>query len=254
MPHGCPKVRKRRNTIRAYRGDLAVFGKYMETEKKDIKPAFSKPEIKNNKKEVPLAIYREQFAAIDPKERAEILNLRYEGDTFYLRLLNTDYRIHWPDGRIESDDPGAVVFGYGNGETLLLRYLMFGQVLPYTGQYKTFRELPWGEVYIKPYTGRCITRLAFKGGMNPELFGRAAELLGGRQVPHGDAGYEFDYTGEYRLQAFVWQGDEEFPPSSQILFSDNFAAGFAAEDSVVAAEALVTAISRKMDELKRQQA
>ena len=30
-----------------------------------------------------------------------------------------------------------------------------------------------------------------------------------------------------------WEGDDEFPPSSQILFSDNFAACFAAEDLAV---------------------
>mgnify|MGYP000594588565 CR=1 FL=1 len=28
----------------------------------------------------------------------------------------------------------------------------------------------------------------------------------------------------------LWEGDEEFPPSSQILFSDNFPVSFQAED------------------------
>ena len=31
----------------------------------------------------------------------------------------------------------------------------------------------------------------------------------------------------------LWEGDEEFPPSSQILFSDNFPVAFQAEDMAV---------------------
>ena len=33
-----------------------------------------------------------------------------------------------------------------------------------------------------------------------------------------------------------WEGDEEFPPSAQILYSDNFQFGFHAEDMVVAGD------------------
>ena len=35
------------------------------------------------------------------------------------------------------------------------------------------------------------------------------------------------------VKFILWAGDDEFPPSSQILFSDNFAASFAAEDLAV---------------------
>ena len=37
------------------------------------------------------------------------------------------------------------------------------------------------------------------------------------------------YPG-YQIQMILWEGDDEFPPSSQILFSDNFPVSFAAED------------------------
>ena len=50
----------------------------------------------------------------------------------------------------------------------------------------------------------------------------------------------------YRMKVIVWEGDEEFPPNSQILYTDNFAEGFAAEDRVVAGDILITVIKAHM--------
>ncbi|MCQ2553923.1 MAG: DUF3786 domain-containing protein, partial [Clostridia bacterium] len=82
-----------------------------------------------------------------------------------------------------------------------------------------------------------------------ELFVEAAKLLGGKTVNHSDAGLEFNFIGDYNIIFLLWGADEEFPPSAQIEFSDNFAAGFSAEDNVVVAELLITAISNKMKEI-----
>ena len=37
----------------------------------------------------------------------------------------------------------------------------------------------------------------------------------------------------------LWEGDDEFPPSSQILFSDNFPVSFAAEDMAVMGDVII---------------
>ena len=37
----------------------------------------------------------------------------------------------------------------------------------------------------------------------------------------------------------LWEGDEEFPPSSQILFSDNFPISFQAEDMAVMGDVII---------------
>jgi hypothetical protein len=44
----------------------------------------------------------------------------------------------------------------------------------------------------------------------------------------------------------AWAGDEEFPPNAQILYSDNFAEGFAPEDRVVAGDILISTIKMNM--------
>ena len=115
-----------------------------------------------------------------------------------------------------------------------------------TGNWLTFREMPWGELYIKPYTGRVLTRAAFTFGTRLAAFKKGAEAMGGLPVSHGDAGYEFTLIGDYRMRILVWEGDDEFPPNAQVLYSDNFTDGFAAEDRVVAGDILITHIKSAM--------
>jgi hypothetical protein len=105
--------------------------------------------------------------------------------------------------------------------------------------------MPWGELYIKPYTGRVLTRAAFTLGTRIEAFRKAAQKMNARPVAHGDAGFEFDLIGGYQMRILVWAGDDEFPPSAQVLYSDNFIT-FAAEDRVVAGDILITAIKGNM--------
>ena len=68
------------------------------------------------------------------------------------------------------------------------------------------------------------------------------EKLGARKLKHGDAGYELELIPGYTMQMLVWAGDDEFPPNSQILYSDNFAEGFSAEDRVVAGDILISVV------------
>ena len=131
-------------------------------------------------------------------------------------------------------------------QTYLIRYLLEGKRVPWQNTWKTFREMPWGELYIKPYTGRVLTRAAFTFGTRLAAFKAACEKLGATPVPNGDAGYEFSFIGGYKVRILVWEGDDEFPPNAQILYSDNFEDGFAPEDRVVTGDILITTIRSAM--------
>jgi len=106
--------------------------------------------------------------------------------------------------------------------------------------------MPWGEMYIQPYTGRCLTRAAFTFGTRVAKFRAACEKMGAQTLNHGDAGFQFTLLPGYDMQIMVWEGDEEFPPNAQILYSANFETGFAAEDRVVAGDILISAIKAQM--------
>ena len=203
-------------------------------------------EIKNNKEEVPFQHYLQKFQQMDPEDAVRRLEIPFDRNAFSVRFLNQTYTITWPDYRISCDDPNAFALGKLQAQTFLLRYLLEGKHLPSTGAWKTFRQLPWGEVYIQPFTGRCIRRSAFTFGRDLKKFADASRKLGGVEINQGDEGFEFTVVQDYQIRLSVWEAAEEFAPNAQILFSDNFAAGFLADESVAAAELLIGAICAAM--------
>ena len=197
-------------------------------------------QIENHKEEVPFSFYEEKFKTIDPGEVVTRLPfVTFDGAAFRLTLLGTEYAIGWPEYSI-TPAPALPV------QTFLLRRLLEGTTRAWLGEWKTFREMPWGEMYNTPYTGRVLTRAAFTFGFKLGKFAAACEKLGGRKLSHGDEGYEFDFFGPFKMQILMWAPDDEFPPSAQVIYTENFADCFAAEDRVVAGDILITTIKAAM--------
>ena len=59
------------------------------------------------------------------------------------------------------------------------------------------------------------------------------EKIGGQKISMGDSGYKFEFMNDLHMYFILWAGDEDFPPSAQILFDDNFPLAFTAEDIAV---------------------
>ena len=202
-------------------------------------------QIENHKEEVPFAFYEEKFRDLVPAEvTGRVTDVKWDGKEFYVNLLGREFALAHPDYAIRATDGGAVP--PLPTQTFLLRYLLESKDVAWDGQWKTFREMPWGEMYIKPYTGRVLTRAAFTLGTRVAAFRAAAEKMGAVELKHGDAGFQFRLIGNYYMQIMVWEGDEEFPPNAQVIYSDNFAEGFAAEDRVVAGDILISTIKSNM--------
>ncbi|MDD6967210.1 MAG: DUF3786 domain-containing protein [Firmicutes bacterium] len=198
-------------------------------------------QVENHKEEVPFAHYEALFSQLDPQEAVNRLgDVSWDGQEFRLKLLGRGFAISHPVYGIRALDGGNLP--PLPTQTFLLRYLLESKQVSWGGSWKTFREMPWGEMYITPYTGRVLTRAAFTFGTRIDDFRAACEKMGALALPHGDAGYQFDVLGGYQMQLLVWEGDEEFPPSAQVLYSDNFADGFAPEDRVVAGDILISTI------------
>lgn len=203
-------------------------------------------EVVNHKEGVPFEHYVELFRNLNPEEVCARTGAAFDGTAFTLRLVNAEYKITWPDYSITADRDDAFALKALPGQTFLLRWLLEGKAVPARGQFKTFREMPWGELYIQPFTGRCLTRAAFTFGTRVAQFAAAMEKLGAKKLPHGDAAYELELLPGYAMQLIVWAGDDEFPPNSQILYSDNFADSFAAEDRVVSGDILISIVKANL--------
>lgn len=97
----------------------------------------------------------------------------FDGQAFTLTLLGKTYRISWPEYAIEGDRIPPLPT-----QTFLLRYLLEGKEVAWSGTWKTFREMPWGELYHQPYNGRVLTRAAFTFGTRLDAFRRRRRKWG----------------------------------------------------------------------------
>lgn len=199
---------------------------------------------KDSKERLPWEHYLSQYQESDPKEIAARLGISYDEEqkNFTLKFLGTVYQISWPDFQVshEADDMGFYPLETMTyARTLTIRFLLNGAEASGTGKFKTYREMPWGEVYLRQFDGRCIKRLAFSYGNRIKDFQAIMEHMHCVPVKHGDIAYQLEIFPDYLVQMILWEGDDEFPPSSQILFSDNFPISFQAEDMAVMGDVII---------------
>ena len=199
---------------------------------------------KDSKERLPWEHYLSQYQESDPKEIAARLGISYDEEQKYftLKFLGTVYQISWPDFQVshEADDMGFYPLETMTyARTLTIRFLLNGAEASGTGKFKTYREMPWGEVYLRQFDGRCIKRLAFSYGNRIKDFQAIMEHMHFVPVKHGDIAYQLEIFPDYLVQMILWEGDDEFPPSSQILFSDNFPISFQAEDMAVMGDVII---------------
>lgn len=191
----------------------------------------------------PLEIYLTRFESIDPAEVTERTGVPFDvaGGTFILSVLSYSIKVTWPVFALSPADgdncPKALYTG--DAMILLIRYLLEGRRAVFSGNWLSYRELPWGEVYDKNFAGRCRARLAFGFGGKLDAFTSACTALGGVPYTKGDVSYDLSFLPGVTVRLILWAGDEEFPPQSQWLFSDNMPLAFTAEDVAVMGDVII---------------
>ncbi len=192
----------------------------------------------DNKEKRPLLHYTPLYEALDPYEVCARCNVIFDSENseFLIAFMGRSYRIGFPQFYAHTADENADYAPLKEmhaAQLLIMRYLIEGRYIETQGKFLTFREMPWGAVYMSTFDGRCIKRLAFSFGGKPEELEKAMKKIGAKKLSLGDFSYEFELLPGLRMQFILWRGDDEFPPSSQILFSDNFSVAFTAEDMAV---------------------
>jgi hypothetical protein len=161
------------------------------------------------------------------------------------------YKVTHPDFQVKYQ-------GGGNGvqtlvhdiyaQILLLRYLLEGNYQEPSGGFLSYTDLPWGETYFRQFSGRCIAKFAGMYGKRQAAFREVMESLQAIPMSYGDLSYKFELFNSLYLCFVLWSGDEEFEPTAQILFSDNFPLAFSAEDAAYIGDVVL----RHMKEYEKQ--
>lgn len=209
---------------------------------------------KDSKEQRPYEYYLKTYQEIDPKEISERTGFFYDEEkkVFTVVFMGSTYEISFPDYKIshKEDEKGVYPLEEAmNAKIFMVRYLSEKAKAPSSGKFLTYREVPWGEVYFRQFQGRCLMRLAFSYGNKLEAFKKVMTAMGAKPLEQGDCAFELEFMEGLFIRLILWEGDDEFPPSSQILFSDNFAVTFAAEDLAVAGDICINmmkAVERKL--------
>jgi len=196
--------------------------------------------------DISFEMHLDKFREIDPAEATKRTNLVFEPERsrFSLHTLGHQLYAEWPEFKLIPADTETCpknLYDF-QMQVLAMRVLYLGIYAPQTGNFKAYRDLPWGGLYDTNFNGRCIKRFAFGFGFKPDAFTKAAEKLSGKVLDLGDIAFEFPFLGGISSRFILWKPDEEFPPSAQILFSDNSILMYNAEDLAAVGDVIISAL------------
>jgi len=202
--------------------------------------------MKKQNWEISYEHHLKKYSEIDPQQAAVRTNITFNTDLSHFILNNLGHTLYakWPEFNLSPADPDNCPKTLYNvqAQVLVMRVLYLGVYTPTSGTFKAYRELPWGDVYDPNFNGRCIKRFAYSFGFKPEAYKKAAEQLSGTKVNQGDIAYDFKVSGDITCRFILWKPDEEFPPSAQILFSDNAPLMYNAEDLAAIGDIIISTL------------
>ena len=214
-----------------------------------------------------------QLVAKDPSAVADLAGVRYDPVThrWHVVFLGEEYTVEYPSGQVTRVDSGRTDLsrrgaplwqgpvGLGDGDLprdsedrgvpetpriLMLHYLLRASGTRPSGRLTAFRELPGGDIYVAPFTARTVKPLAAVFGSNGAALVRAGTALGGQPVKVGRHGVAVNALPRVPVTLAVWEGDDEFPASGNILFDSTAPDYLSTEDLVVLAGETVRACAR----------
>lgn len=134
------------------------------------------------------------------------------------------HRVPHPVGDVVNLSTGKAA--HASIAIVLWHYLLTADGTPPADRWLTFRELPSGLFYAQAFAVHAEQLLADTFGSDVAGFRKAAEALGGQLLTSApgaglappDAAYRFQAFPRLAMAVQLWEGDDEFPGRTQVLF------------------------------------
>jgi hypothetical protein len=168
------------------------------------------------------------------EERAKKAGANYEkgkgGEKITLHFFSEPYHIQFP--QLEFYSPSKKVVSLVT-RILLLHYLIRADGYPLTEKWVAYKDILGGLLYAGVFARRVTEPLQRRFGKSAQSFKETGIRSGGEPVEIGDASFILHAFPYVPLQYVLWEGDEEFPPSVQLLFDASVDHYLTLEDMVV---------------------
>ncbi len=159
-----------------------------------------------------------------PLPEHDILNLRALGHNMALDVSNFSL--------VDIDSAKPIKTG---DQVLVLHYLLCDVPVVPTETLISFRGYPEGQFYWQPFQARTVNPLLGRIGNNVELLQEHLNRFDWEPADMGDFGARIHIIGPLWLTLSYHLGDDEFPPSADVLFDACITRIFVAEDVAVLA-------------------
>ncbi len=157
------------------------------------------------------------------------------GGAIRLTVLGATLELRAPEFR-------AVAIGVGKppkpaDRLLALHYLLGELPLAPAGEWITFREFPGGRFYWNPFLARSVNPLVACIGNDLDLLRERLRRFAATVTPLADGGLHATIRalGVIELRLAYRPGDDEFPPSAELLYDARARRLLCAEDAVALA-------------------
>lgn len=171
---------------------------------------------------------------MDLEERAKKAGADYQrgenGEKVVVHFFSEPYHIHFP--QMEFSSPTKKIVSLV-ARILLLHYLMRADGSPLTGKWVGYKDISGGLLYASVFARRVTEPLVRKFGKSAKGFREIGIKLGGEPGEVGDASFILAVFPFIPFQYVLWEGDEEFPPTVQLLFDASVDHYLSLEDIVV---------------------
>ncbi|HMM05493.1 MAG TPA: DUF3786 domain-containing protein [Clostridiales bacterium] len=169
-----------------------------------------------------------KFAAGDLAEMIANCGFRQAGDGFDVHFINRDLHVSYPDGEVTEMESGKTVDDVA--KILVLHHAAYSRGGGLADKMVSYKELPGGDIYINPFTHRCIDALVGIFAKDLEALKKAVGATEYRVENHGDFSCTVQVLPMVPLTLILYEEDEEFPAAGNILFNGNAASHLHTED------------------------
>jgi hypothetical protein len=178
-----------------------------------------------------------KLANADLSARAENLGFTFsDAGTVLIRAFGSECAVNLKNFDIVNQKPGQPV--KPDLKIIILHYLMFEEKFSETEKLISFRELPGGRFYLEPYKSRSVNILISRIKNDAVLLKKNLSRFEWRETYPGDVGAVIHAIGKIHVTLAYYRGDEEMPPSADLLYDSSIGKVFNTEDVTVIASLL----------------
>lgn len=185
----------------------------------------------------------EKFRKAILEEISEYSGYPLEGNRIKVEFLGRKFDVEHPSGQFYAETTLNEEISLPT-QILILHYLVNRSPAMQTGQLISYKELPGGGIYIQPFTNRAINPLVKAFGCQRSKLIQAAGTLRGEAVALGDAAVALSVFPKVPITLVIWEADDEFPATGNILFDSSAGTILPTEDYAVLASQVVFALRK----------